>query len=151
MEQGKKIKCPHCGSDNCFAEPHGEIESKLCMGCGMTYSGIKKGSDLEKEMDSKSPKIIKELKKTAGEEVWYPSTIQIRNKGMIFPVGTATDWKWACAKVVSIPLFERMNFPIEGREGEYYETRLDVESAKEFTSGEFIGACKELGLVKEDA
>lgn len=149
MEQENKITCPHCGSDNCFAEPHGEIESKLCMSCGMTYSGIKKGSKTEEEMDSKSPKIIKELKKVVDDEVWYPATIQIRNKGMIFPVGSIDNWRWSCSKVVSIPLFERMNYPIEGKPGHYYETRLDVENASEFPNDRFIDACKDLGMIKE--
>ena len=81
-------------------------------------------------------------------QYWYPSTIQIKNRGIIYPLGDKLNWKWAVASVIIIPLFERMNYPIPGKEGEYYETKLDVENAKMFEQNEFLNACKELEMVK---
>ena len=102
-------------------------------------------------MDKTSPRIIKELKFVEKNgQVWYPSTIQVRNLGMIYPIGNKEEWSWAVAKAVGIPLFERMDYPIPGRDGEYYETKLDVENAIQFASNDFMRACKELGIVKEN-
>ena len=101
-------------------------------------------------VEERSPKIVNELrfKDNDLKQYWYPSTIQIKNRGMIYPIGSKLDWKWAVAHVTTIPLFERMNYPIPGKDNEYFETKLDVENASEYDQDKFLEACKELEMVK---
>ena len=42
-----------------------------------------------------------------------------------------------------------VNYPIPGKDGEYYTERLDVEHAMEFGQYEFLSACKSMGIVKD--
>jgi|TARA_Y100000310_G_scaffold215221_1_gene216179 hypothetical protein len=151
-EISELVKCPCCKSEQCIIEKDAAFkESRLCMTCGMTtQAAYKFGSKELLDVEKRSPKIVKQLKfkDVELEQYWYPSTIQIRNKGMIYPIGNKNDWKWAVAHVIGIPLFERMDYPIPGKEGEYYETKLDVENASEYDKDKFLEACRELEMVK---
>tara|TARA_Y100000310_G_C20391051_1_gene672787 strand:+ start:316 stop:789 length:474 start_codon:yes stop_codon:yes gene_type:complete len=154
-EVAELVACPCCKSQQCIVEKDEAFkESRLCMTCGMTtQAAYKFGSKAIKDVEKRSPKIVKELKfKDKNlKQYWYPSTIQIRNRGMIYPIGNKTNWKWAVAHVIMIPLFERMNYPIPGKDGEYYETKLDIENATEYPRDRFLDACKKLEMVKVES
>ena len=81
---------------------------------------------------------------------WYPSVINMGPKGIIFPEGNLETWYWRYAKVIFIPEEERENYPVPGKDGEFYESRLDVEGAKRFGQFEFLDACTDMGLVKDN-
>ena len=51
--------------------------------------------------------------------------------------------------MIFIPEEERKDYPVPGKDGEYYESRLDVEGAKRFGQFEFLDACTDMGLVKD--
>ena len=70
-------------------------------------------------------------------------------KGIIFPRGSRNNWDWNYAKVVDIDLKEQDKYPVPGREGEFYKSRLDVENAQKFEWDNFIGACEEMGITTE--
>jgi len=151
-EEAELVNCPCCKSDQCLIERDKKFtESRLCMSCGMTTQAAYKFDSPElKKVEERSPKIVNELrfKDDDLKQYWYPSTIQIKNRGMIYPIGMKGDWKWAVAHVTTIPLFERMNYPIPGKDNEYFETKLDVENASEYSQDKFLEACKELEMVK---
>ena len=44
---------------------------------------------------------------------------------------------------------EKMNYPVPGKDDEYYEERLDVDNAVEFGRYEFLKACQTMGIVKD--
>jgi DNA-directed RNA polymerase subunit RPC12/RpoP len=147
----KKITCPHCGSNNCFETAIGETLNYLCVNCGSTSSSVLKiGSEVAERAEVNSPPLITELKKIDNERqlVWYPAVIST-NKGMLYPEGTATEWKWSVAPVVKLTEEERLQYPVPGKENEFYEVRLDIKGAKHFAPEKFIDALTELGAVME--
>ena len=80
---------------------------------------------------------------------WYPSVVNMGKLGIIYPDGTVFDWKWKFASVVKVDEEESKNYPIPGKDGEFYTERLDVENAVEFGQYEFLSACKTMGIVND--
>lgn len=157
MEDINKLQenelCPVCNSNHrLFVEKDDNgNDSRMCFSCGyMTTSQYKMGSDMIVELEQKQPKLITALKIEDNKLNcnWYPTVIQIPNKGMIFPEGNSIDnWVWTVAKIISIPVFERINYPKPNTDGEFYDTKLDIDNAKRFGKLNFLDACKELGIV----
>ena len=156
MEKIEEIKitnvtiCPICGENECDIDGKDTAnETRMCKNCGfMTSSNFKIDSPKIDEYEKTTAKIIKDLRyedKSLGQ-FWYPSAIQIQGVGMIFPIGTSEKWNWGVAKVVTIPIFERINYPIPGKANHYYETKLDVENLENFDS--FKDAVKRLSEMK---
>ena len=149
MEQ--KTKCP-CGldSNNCFVEKT-EIEEKsfesyICFQCGMT-SNTYLAFDSEKleEYTKSHSQLMNDLKifdKKRGI-VWFPSVINMGEKGIIYPEGKVTDWHWYYAKVIEIPEDERDKY-------DGHERRLDVENAEKFGQFEFMDACQSMGVIEDN-
>ena len=150
----KKVTCPHCGSKNCFesTEEATKMISYLCLSCGYTTNSyFTKESESLNNSFTTAPTLIKELQffDELRELVWIPCVLNMGKRGIIFPKGSPNNWYWYYAQVVDIPLKERAKFPIPGREGETYQTRLDVDNATEFEWNDFIGACEEMGITTE--
>ena len=66
--------------------------------------------------------------------VWYPTFMQM-------PGGMFIVWQWIKPRRLSLGCRkskfridgeERLKYPIPGKEGEYFTSRLDVENAKNF-------------------
>jgi Zn ribbon nucleic-acid-binding protein len=148
----KQAVCPVCNnSHRLFVEnePDGG-KSQMCLNCGyVTTTKYQIGSEFIADVESKQPKLITAIKFEDKEtnQIWYPQVIQV-SAGMIFPDGTDIDnWKWAVAKTVIIPVFERINYPIDNKPGEYYESKLDIENVKHFDKMQIVDAFKEIGLI----
>jgi len=47
------------------------------------------------------------------------------------------DYSWCVAKVVQITGDDRLKYPIPGKDGEYFTSRLDVENVMSFGGKEF--------------
>lgn len=150
----EKIKSPIDGSNKCFrvyTEPLTE-DYFLCLGSGFTTtSRYKIDSSYVETVRKKSPKIIAELEffDYDRELVWVPCVLNMGKRGMIYPAGTKDNWNWHYAKVVEIPKEEKENFKIPGKEGKYYESRLDIDNSEIFNSTDFIGACISMGIIKD--
>ena len=56
---------------------------------------------------------------------------------MIYPDGTANEFHYEIAEVVDIVGEDRKNYPVPGKEGEYFTARLDVENATQFKMNQF--------------
>ena len=146
--------CDRCGSDACYTqEVNQEITNYQCYGCGfITNSLMRREHDFFKQQIELLPNLYKEL---MGEDedgkIWMPSTVNVPTKGMVFAKGNnASNWKWAAVKAVFIPEEERENYPIKGKEGEYYEWRMDMDTLQEFEESDYIEALDYIGIFEGD-
>tara|TARA_B100000287_G_scaffold246842_2_gene232036 strand:- start:10817 stop:11329 length:513 start_codon:yes stop_codon:yes gene_type:complete len=151
----EKITSPIDGSDKCFrifSEPE-STESYLCMTTGYsTTSEHKVGSTiLNSELD-RAPELVQVLQFYDEERdlVWLPSIMNIPGKGMIFPEGTLEKWGWSYAPIVLIPEDERENYPIPNKEGEFFDSKLDIENSEKFGNDEFHKALIKMGVITKD-
>mgnify|MGYP001185716763 FL=1 len=149
MEQ--KTKCPLCEDlhNNCFVEQteiDGEpFESYMCFGCGMTtnsYMAI--DSDKLEELTKNNTQLMNDLKIMDEERglIWFPSVINMGEKGLIYPDGVKTDWHWHYAKVIDVPEEQRKHY-------EGHDKRLDIENPEVFGQFEFMDACQAMGIIKD--
>lgn len=133
------MNCPICNAaDSIYIEKNEEIspveETRFCTNCGyQTNSKFKVDSDELKALEQGNPKLINDLKfvDESLNQVWYPIVLNMQPHCLIFPDGTSKDaWKWAFAKFIPIEIFDRINYPIEGRGGEFYEYKLDLDNVQ---------------------
>lgn len=153
-----KVTCPHCGSDNCFAESdyvevsHKKTTSYMCMGCGYTSTTLNVAdSDLINEYEEVTPQLMLDLKWIDPETnlVWYPMVLNFPNTGIVFPDGvSASQWSWRAAAAVDIPKEDQSKYPVPGQDGQFYQRRVDMESSKLFEKEDFSDACKFIGLIQ---
>ena len=150
----RKVDCPHCSSKNCFEsiEESTDVLSYLCLKCGYTTNSYftKKSESLQNSFDT-APTLIKELQffDKKRKLVWIPCVLNMGKRGIIFPRGSRNNWQWNYAKVVDIKKENQDKYPVVGKEGEFYKSRLDVENALTFEWDDFIGACEEMGITTE--
>ena len=147
-----KTDCPLCAEmhSNCFVEST-EIEGKpfdsyICFQCGMTSNSyLAFDSEKLEEYTKSHTKLMNDLKifdKKRGI-VWFPSVINMGEKGVIYPEGDVSNWHWYYASVVEIPEEERHKY-------DGHEKRLDVENPQKFGQFEFMEACKSMGIIKDN-
>ena len=149
MEQ--KTNCPLCEDlhNNCFVETT-EIDGKpfesyMCFGCGMTtnsYMAI--DSEKLEELTKNNTQLMNDLKIMDEERglIWFPSVVNMGEKGLIYPDGVETDWKWHYAKVIDVPEEQRKHY-------EGHDKRLDIENPEVFGQFEFMDACQAMGIIKD--
>ena len=147
-----RTRCPLCKDlhNNCFVEKT-EIEGKpfesyMCFKCGMTSNSyLAFDSEKLEEYTKSHSRLMNDLKLIDEKRgiVWFPSVINMGEKGIIYPDGKQNDWYWHYAKVVEIPEDERENY-------DGHERRLDVENSEKFGQFEFTEACKSMGIIKDD-
>jgi len=146
------IICKRCGSDACYVdEVNQDIKTHFCYGCGFqTNSLMKEGETFYENQVTVLPELYKDLMFKDGEKVWFPSMINIPSQGMIFANGSsAFDWKWAAVKAVPVSEEEKEKYPIPGKEGKYYDWRMDMTTMKEFPEKEFMDALSYIGALPE--
>jgi len=150
MEQ--KTKCPLCDNlhNNCFVEQttieDKPFESYMCFGCGMTTNSyFAVDSEKLEELTKNNTALMNDLKIIDDKRglVWYPSVINMGEKGIIYPDGKVNDWYWYFAKVVDVPENERDQY-------DGHDKRLDLENPQKFGQFEFMDACKAMGIMIED-
>ena len=56
------------------------------------------------------------------------------------------DWKWTVVKSIPISELDQEKYPVPGKPGEFYKTRMDMEGVKRFEQLEFMDAAEELGM-----
>lgn len=146
-----KIICRICAEEECYKESENGIDSYLCMNCGYTTTSLNKKDSIElRKWEITTPELIKNSKIIDSDLVWYPSVLNFPSKGLVFPDGTNEEnWSWRVAKVVEIPEEDRGKYPVPGKEGEFYSTRLDMANSKQFPRDQFKAACIELGILEE--
>jgi len=141
------IECPIChNTDQCFEDLQEGFNSYLCFSCGfMSDSRYETGSLKLIDNLKKSPKLIHDLQIKDKERniMWFPSVINMGEKGMIYPEGKPESWFWKYAMVVDVPKKERSKYG-------GHDKKLDLEGAETFGQKTgFLEACKKMGLTKD--
>ena len=148
MEQ--KVDCPcDIKSKNCFVEKTEveglPFESYMCFGCGITTNSyMAMDSEKLEDMTKNNTQLMNDLKLMDEERglVWFPSVVNMGEKGLIYPDGIANDWYWNYAKVIDVPEEEREHY-------EGHDKRLDIENPEVFGQFEFMDACQAMGIIKD--
>lgn len=145
--------CPRCGSDACYiAEVNQDIKNHFCYGCGFQSNTLmREGEQFLKEQEETLPELYKDLKyEDENGQIWFPSTIHISDKGMVFANGsTSSNWKWAAVQSVEVKEEEKEKYPIPGKKGYFYKNRMDMTTMKMFEENDFIGALTCIGIFPE--
>ena len=130
--------CPRCGGNACYTQQvEEEVSTQLCFGCGYSTSTVMKtGSPVVAQAIESSPELYKDLMFTDSENfVWFPATVTIPGKGMVFVDGTNKDlWRWASVLSVEITEEEKKNFP----EGQTH--KMDMKNIQHFQQKDFMDA-----------
>ena len=147
------IQCPVClDEDHCFEDVQTSYSSYICFKCGMTsYSGYKNGTDEWHDALDRSPQLIKDLKfyDEKREINWILTVLNMKERGIIYPDGTPDYWVWKYASPIDIAKEDREKYPVPGKDGEFYEKRLDIENAREYAKFCFMDAVKDMGITAE--
>lgn len=138
------VECELCESKLCYHLDYSETEySKTCFSCGMsTNTHMKKGSELDKKTLNTTPELYKDLRTVDKSGlVWYPATITLPEKGMVFLDGTSKeDIGWAAVKLTLIKNGERSKFPV----GQSH--KLDMTTYVKFDKDQFTEAANSIGF-----
>jgi Zn ribbon nucleic-acid-binding protein len=124
------INCPRCNSNACSEMSDDKIIIWQCLGCGFTSNTF-----LNEENSVKYKEVLPELYKDLEfiDEKglrWYPTSVVMDDKSMIFAEGTSTsDWKWAA---------------VQSKDG-----KPDMTTKKEFNETDFMEALDYVGYFKK--
>ena len=136
--------CPRCGGNACYEqEIEGGVKTYFDFGCGFTTSTLmKKGSKLVEDTLASSPELYKDLMFVDENDfVWFPSTITVPEKGMVFIDGTSKEnWGWAAAKAILITEEEKDKYP----KGQQY--KMDMKNIQRFAEKDFMDALDVIGF-----
>ena len=137
-------KSPITGNKCVIVEADTEtgIEHRMCMESGyVTRTDLVYNSEACEQHEKGCTELMKKIKMVdmGLNSVWYPTFMQMPN-GMLYCEGNGTtpdDYKWCVAKVVQLIGDDRLQYPIPGKENEYYTSKLDVENAIKFEGTDF--------------
>ena len=135
--------CKKCSSDACYEYNQQNITIWSCMGCGFTTNELMiEGSELVAQTEEVMPELYKDIKFVDDKkQVWYPTVINIQDKGTVFANGTDKDtWGWAGIKVIETTEEEK-----EKLKGATHKS--DPKTLKTFTKDQFDEACHYIGLI----
>lgn len=137
--------CSRCGSDACYKqEVTKDISIEMCYGCGFQSNSLMKpNSDFLKEQMDNLPELYKELLDEEEDtgKIWMPSTINVKDKGMVFAAGSGrNDWRWGAVKSVKIPKKDRKKY-----KGEKY--KADMATIKYFRERDFMESLSYIGVL----
>ena len=122
----KLIDCPRCGSNACSEMTDGKVSIWICMGCGFTSNTTITDANVE-QMEATLPELYKALKhKDESGKYWYPNSVMLDNKSMVFAEGTSiNDWRWSA---------------VQSKDG-----KADMTTKKEFAERDFMEALDYIG------
>lgn len=134
-------KCPHCGAEMCYEYEFPQYKQHMCFNCGYgSTSHMVKDSDFVKTSKETMPELIKDLEFVDENNlVWYPSVINIPEKGMLFPNGSNKEnWGWSVAPLTPILDEEKDRFP------KNQTHKVDLEGIENFPKELFASAVVKL-------
>lgn len=135
------VKCPHCGIEMAYEYKHTQFTQWMCFNCGYgSTSHMVADSDFVKSNKESMAELVKDLEFTDENNlVWYPSVVNIAEKGILFPTGPNKDnWGWAVAPLVKISKEEKARFP----KGQKY--KVDFPKLENFPKESFALAVTHL-------
>lgn len=130
--------CPHCGGNACYKQDVEEaLTTYFCFGCGRSTSSLmKEGSKIVEDTLQTIPELYKDLMFVDENKlVWFPATITLPEKGMVFLDGTSKEnWRWAAVKAIEISEEEKEKF------GKEQTHKMDMKNIQYFGQRDFIDA-----------
>lgn len=119
----KSIVCPHCTSQICteIISPDEKFKIWNCFSCGYTSNSTLVEKHIEK-VEETLPELFKDLRFIDENGFyWYPLSVMLDNKAMVFPEGKSVDdWKWSA---------------VQSKDG-----KVDMTTKKEFEQNQFVYA-----------
>ena len=112
------IVCARCGGNACHEASNEKFTVWSCFGCGFTANTTTIDDNLE-NIEGVMPQLYIDLKfKDDKGYYWYPSTVILDDKSMVFADGKSIEeWKWAGvlskdgkADMATIKHFEEKDF-----------------------------------------
>lgn len=139
------ITCPKSGGNACYYINNNGHEAWYSYSCGYSSDSTKVLGSLEQEaFEEVLPQLYKELRwiNPADNLVWYPTSYNKPEVGMVFADGTGVDdWKWSAVLAVPIPAFEKSKYP----KGSQY--KMDMRTMQQFD--DYIEALDYIGYFKQ--
>ena len=137
------------GSNACyeqtFEQEGQEIKTWMCFGSGFSSSTLMtEGSELVRTTLETSPELYKDLMHVDTQgRVWFPATITLPAKGMVFLDGTSKeDWQWSAVKAVELTEEEIKS----GKFPEGQTIKMDMANAQKFGQKDFMDALEVIGF-----
>ena len=152
MSNDKLTTCPCGKSDACYEQELGaDYKVSQCYGCGFTTNTLltEDSKFLEEQLEV-LPELYKDLIFVDDQGYyWMPSAVNTPNQGMVYADGANShDWKWSAVKATKILEENKKNYPVPGKEGEYYEYKMDTSTLKQFKRRDFMEALDYIGVFK---
>jgi DNA-directed RNA polymerase subunit RPC12/RpoP len=139
------IDCPLCGEKaGCYSIKINETKnSYLCLGCGYQSSDLMKEGEYDVESyEQEMPELYKDMKKVdSAGRVWYPSVVNIQEKGTVFMNGTsAEDSRWSAITNIELTEEEKQKPVFKGK-----THKSDSTSLKDF-GNDYLSALEHIGI-----
>jgi hypothetical protein len=112
---------------------------------------MKEGNEFYDQQIEVLPELYKDVMfKDENEMIWFPTTINLPQQGMVFYNGTSKEnAKWSAVKAVKVLEEEKEKYPIKGKPGEFYEWRMDMSTIQSFEMKDFMEALSFIGVLPE--
>ena len=140
------VTCKRCSGNACYEQHIDESTiTWMCMGCGFTSSTVMdKDGEATKNTLETSPELYKDLMFVdENNRAWFPATITLPAKGMVFLDGTSiSDWKWAAVKAIPLTEEEKNS----GRFPKDQEFKMNVKESSKFEQKNFMDALEVIGF-----
>jgi hypothetical protein len=126
----KLIDCSRCGSNACSEISNDKVTIWICMGCGFTANTTITDENVE-QMEKTLPELYRALKyKDQDGKYWYPNSVMLENKSMVFAEGTSVEnWKWSAVQSK--------------------EDKVDMTTKQDFPEREFMDALEYIGYFNQ--
>jgi hypothetical protein len=109
------------------------MNSYMCMESGyVTNDMLQAESDMISQYEENISQLMRDVKYIDDKRglVWYPTYMQV-GQYVLYSNGTGKhDLGWEVAEIVALPEDEIKNYPIPGRNTEFYSSRVDVDTAQ---------------------
>ncbi len=114
------------------------VVSMICMETGFTTTDqLVFESEAQETYEAGLTELMKQARVIDAVGLcWYPAFMQLPG-AMMYPDGDASNFHYEIAEVVEITGEDRKNYPVPGKDGEYFTARLDVENATHFEMKQF--------------
>tara|TARA_Y100000004_G_scaffold123215_1_gene138517 strand:+ start:646 stop:1155 length:510 start_codon:yes stop_codon:yes gene_type:complete len=154
------VKCPLCSEKGLHIISAGSGEdTRQCLNCGYVTAPRFKLGGLSKFSVPEFNKLTSDMRewaKEADDFIWIP-TIMTLPFGMLYPFNDEKgDMVWGYSDMIDIPEEQQKNYPVEGKENEFYKSKYDTDNQIVFLSflegmSHINNKVKELQEGKEDA
>ena len=137
------VTCKRCGGNACYEQHIDESTNTwMCFGCGFTTTSImNKEGEAAANARATSPELYKDLEFVDDKNLsWFPATITLPNKGMVFLDGTGKDnWGWTAVKAVPLQEGDTKVDPKQTH-------KMDMNNKQQFSQKDFMDALEVIGF-----